>query len=168
VTLTSDPDPSPSPSPHPNPNPTVALTLTLTLTLRSLTLTLTLTLTPTTDPEGAYNEEEEDVARVRLPPAYLRLAVGAAAFAVALHFNPPGAWLKPRPSLAHAALVATSSPPTPPPCHPAPWWARAVPLECQDLQPRWAPWLWRPTVSASAPRFTGRSVLIADAEEQGL
>ena len=45
------------------------------------------------------------------PPAYLRLAVGAAAFAVALHFNPPGAWLKPRPSLTHAALVATSSPP---------------------------------------------------------
>ena len=77
------------------------------------------------------------------PPAYLRLAVGAAAFAVALHFNPPGAWLNPRPSLTHAALVATSSPPTPPPCHPAPWWARAVPLELQDLQPRWAPWLWR-------------------------
>ena len=77
------------------------------------------------------------------PPAYLRLAVGAAAFAVALHFNPPGPWLKPRPSLTHAALVATSSPPTPPPCHPAPWWARAVPLELQDLQPRWAPWLWR-------------------------
>ena len=34
------------------------------------------------------------------------MAVGAAAFAVALHFNPPGAWLKPRPSLTHAALVA--------------------------------------------------------------
>jgi hypothetical protein len=33
--------------------------------------------------------------------------------------------------------------PTPAPCHPAPWWARAVPLELQDLQPRWAPWLWR-------------------------
>ena len=24
-----------------------------------------------------------------------------------IHFNPPGAWLKPRPSLTHAALVAT-------------------------------------------------------------
>ena len=57
--------------------------------------------------------------------------------------QPPWAWLNPRPSLTHAALVATSSPPTPPPCHPAPWWARAVPLELQDLQPRWAPWLWR-------------------------
>jgi len=33
--------------------------------------------------------------------------------------------------------------PTPAPCHPAPWWARAVPLELQALQPRWAPWLWR-------------------------
>ena len=61
--------------------------------------------------EGAYNEEEEDVTRVRLPPAYLRLAVGAAAFAVALHFNPPGAWLKPCPSLTHAALVADLSSP---------------------------------------------------------
>ena len=76
------------------------------------------------------------------PPIYAWL-LERAAFAVALHFNPPGAWLKPRPSLTHAALVATSSPPTPPPCHPTPWWARAVPLELQDLQPRWAPWLWR-------------------------
>ena len=44
----------------------------------------------------------------RGPPAYLRLALGAAAFAVALHFNPPGSWLKPRPILTHTPPLAAT------------------------------------------------------------
>jgi hypothetical protein len=59
-----------------------------------------------------------------------------------------GAWLKPCPSLTHAALVATSSPPTPAPCHPGPSYVvgagrAAGKWNCKTSQPRWAPWLWR-------------------------
>ena len=45
------------------------------------------------------DKSNKNTSMPRISYPYPRLAFGAAAFAVALHSNPPGAWLEPRPSL---------------------------------------------------------------------